>query len=141
MLGVPVCDLGLRLLVLMPAYAFVVASELCASCPIVVNEKKYKRLIFPQGEDELLISASQAETLMRDRAECYILLAAMSVETERLVAEIEVMKEFAEVFSDEVPGLPPTKEMEFSIDLVPSAGPVLVTPYRMTPTELVELKS
>uniref|UniRef100_A0A151UGW5 RVP_2 domain-containing protein n=1 Tax=Cajanus cajan TaxID=3821 RepID=A0A151UGW5_CAJCA len=42
MLGVPVCGLGLRLLVSTPASASVVASELCARCPIVVNEKKYK---------------------------------------------------------------------------------------------------
>nr|KYP43124.1 Retrotransposable element Tf2 [Cajanus cajan] len=40
MLGVPVCDLGSRLLVLTPASASVVASELCAGCPIVVNEKR-----------------------------------------------------------------------------------------------------
>nr|KYP68730.1 hypothetical protein KK1_022371 [Cajanus cajan] len=98
MLGVFVCDLGLRLLVSTPASALVVASELCVGCPIVVNEKKYKvnliclplvdidiilgmnwlsanrilidcanrRLIFPQEEDELLISASQAESWLRD---------------------------------------------------------------------------
>nr|KYP47819.1 hypothetical protein KK1_030515 [Cajanus cajan] len=42
MLGVPVCDLGLRLLVSTPVSASVVASELCAGCPIEVNEKRYK---------------------------------------------------------------------------------------------------
>nr|KYP49119.1 Transposon Ty3-G Gag-Pol polyprotein [Cajanus cajan] len=42
MLGVLVCDLGLRLLVSMPASASVVASELCVGYPIVVNEKRYK---------------------------------------------------------------------------------------------------
>nr|KYP55864.1 Transposon Ty3-G Gag-Pol polyprotein [Cajanus cajan] len=65
----------------------------------------------------------------------------MSVETERVIAKIEVVKDFAEVFPNEVPGLPPTREMELSIDLVPSAGSVLVAPYRMAPAELVELKS
>nr|KYP55705.1 hypothetical protein KK1_001929 [Cajanus cajan] len=42
MLGVPVCDLGLRLLVSTPASASVIASELCVGFPVVVNEKKYK---------------------------------------------------------------------------------------------------
>nr|KYP33170.1 Transposon Ty3-I Gag-Pol polyprotein [Cajanus cajan] len=171
-LGVSVCDLGLRLLVSMPASASVVASELCASYPIVVNEKRYKvnliylplvdidiilgmdwlssnrilidcankRLIFTQVEDELLISAGQAESLLRDGAECCLLLVAMSVETKRVIAEIDVVRDFAEVFPDEVPGLPPTREMEFSIDLVPGAGPVSVAPYKMAPAELVELK-
>nr|KYP39816.1 Transposon Ty3-I Gag-Pol polyprotein [Cajanus cajan] len=138
MLGVPVCDLGLRLLVSTPASASVVASELCVGCPIDVNGKR--RLIFPQEEDEMLISASQAESLLRDGAECCLLLAALSVETERAVSEIEVVRDFVEVFPDEVPGLPPTREMEFSIDLVPGAGPVSVAPYRMAPAELVELK-
>ena len=48
--------------------------------------------------------------------------------------------EFEDVFLDEVPGLPPSKEVEFSIDLVPGTGPVSMAPYRMAPAELVELK-
>jgi len=44
------------------------------------------------------------------------------------------------VFPEEVPGLPPRSEVEFSIDLVPGVGPMLISPYRMAPTELVELK-
>nr|KYP68680.1 Transposon Ty3-G Gag-Pol polyprotein [Cajanus cajan] len=39
-----------------------------------------------------------------------------------------------------MPGLPPVREMKFSIDLVPSAGPVSVAPYTMAPAELIELK-
>nr|KYP76963.1 Retrotransposable element Tf2 [Cajanus cajan] len=97
-------------------------------------------LIFPQEEDELLISASQAESLLRDGAECCLLLAALSVETERVISEIDVVRDFAEVFPDEVPRLPPIREMKFSIDLVPGAGPVSVAPYRMAPAELAELK-
>nr|KYP35246.1 Transposon Ty3-G Gag-Pol polyprotein [Cajanus cajan] len=172
LLGVSVCDLGLRLLVSTPASSSVVASELCTNCPIAVNGRKYKvnliclplvgidiilgmnwlsanrilidcanrRLIFPQEEEELLISAGQAESWLRDGAECCLLLAMMSVETERVISEIDVVKDFAEVFRDEVPGLPPVREMEFGIDLVPGAGPVSVAPYRMAPAELSELK-
>ena len=44
------------------------------------------------------------------------------------------------MFPEEVPGLPPRREVEFSIDLVPGIGPVSMAPYRMAPTELVELK-
>nr|KYP47522.1 Retrotransposable element Tf2 [Cajanus cajan] len=64
----------------------------------------------------------------------------MSIETERIISEIDVVRDFAEVFLDEVPRLPPVREMEFSIELVPGAGPVSVAPYRMAPAELVELK-
>jgi len=48
--------------------------------------------------------------------------------------------EFEDVFPDEVPGLPPNREVKFSIDLVPGTGPVSMAPYCMAPTELVELK-
>jgi len=53
---------------------------------------------------------------------------------------IPVAHEFEDVFLDEVPGLPPSREVEFSIDLVPGTGVVSMAPYRMAPAELVELK-
>jgi len=53
---------------------------------------------------------------------------------------IPVVHEFEVVFPDEVLGLPPSREVEFSIDLVPGTGPVSMAPYRMAPAELVELK-
>ncbi|XP_020209666.1 uncharacterized protein LOC109794630, partial [Cajanus cajan] len=84
-LGVLVCDLGLRLLVSTLASASVIASELCVGCPVVVNEKKYK--IVPIDE------------------------------TERVLADIEVVRDFTKVFPDEVPELPLVRELEFSIDL------------------------
>ncbi|XP_020215667.1 uncharacterized protein LOC109799506 [Cajanus cajan] len=50
MLGVPMCNLGLRLLVSTPASASVVTSKLCAGCPVVVNEKRYKEADLSSGE-------------------------------------------------------------------------------------------
>jgi len=44
---------------------------------------------------------------------------------------IPMVHEFEDVFPDEVPGLPPSKKVEFSIDLVPGIGPVSMAPYRM----------
>nr|KYP39326.1 Retrovirus-related Pol polyprotein from transposon 17.6 [Cajanus cajan] len=99
-----------------------------------------RELVFPQLEDEVLVSAGQAEQLMRDGAECFMLFAALSIEIERDITRIEIVNEFPEVFPDDVPGLPPRRDVEFSIDLVPGAGSVSVAPYRMAPAELVELK-
>ena len=53
---------------------------------------------------------------------------------------IPVVQEFEDVFSDEVPGLSPNREVEFSIDLVPRTGPVSMAPYCMALAKLVELK-
>ena len=50
------------------------------------------------------------------------------------------MTKFPDVFSEDLPGLPPDREVEFTIDLVPSIGPISKAPYRMVLTELKELK-
>ena len=51
-----------------------------------------------------------------------------------------VVCDYADVFPDSLPGLPPQREIEFVIDLVPGAEPVSKAPYRMAPAELKELK-
>jgi len=50
------------------------------------------------------------------------------------------VEEYADVFLDEIPELPPSRDVDFSIDLIPGAGPMSTAPYRMAPTELAELK-
>ena len=45
-----------------------------------------------------------------------------------------------DVFPDEIPGLPPKREIGFTIDLVPGSAPVSKTPYRMSTPELLELR-
>lgn len=57
------------------------------------------------------------------------------------LATIPVVGEFMDVFPRDIVGLPPEREIEFSIDLVPGSGPISVAPYRMSPLELKELKS
>ena len=50
-----------------------------------------------------------------------------------------IVCDYPDVFSEELPGLPPHKEIEFAIDIVPGATPASITPYRMAPMELKEL--
>jgi len=51
-----------------------------------------------------------------------------------------VVDEYVDIFPDEIPELSPSRDIDFSIDLILRAGPVSVTPYRMAPTELAKLK-
>ncbi|GJS23298.1 putative reverse transcriptase domain-containing protein [Tanacetum coccineum] len=53
--------------------------------------------------------------------------------------EIVVVKEFPEVFPDDLSGLPPIRESEFRIELTPRATPIAKSPYRLAPSELDEL--
>ncbi|GJW05093.1 hypothetical protein Tco_1563949 [Tanacetum coccineum] len=50
-----------------------------------------------------------------------------------------VVTDFLEVFPEDLPGLPPTRQVEFQIDLVPGAAPVARAPYRLAPSEMKEL--
>ena len=51
-----------------------------------------------------------------------------------------VVREFPDIFADEIPSLPPKRQMDFTIDLLPGAIPISEVPYRMAPAELRELK-
>ena len=54
--------------------------------------------------------------------------------------EITVVCEFADVFSNDLSGIPPDRDVEFVIELQPGTAPISKRPYRMSPKELAELK-
>ncbi|KZV37896.1 hypothetical protein F511_12178 [Dorcoceras hygrometricum] len=54
--------------------------------------------------------------------------------------DIPVVKEFPDVFPDEIPGFPPQRDIDFTIELMPGTEPISRAPYRMAPAELKELK-
>ena len=56
------------------------------------------------------------------------------------LADIPVVCEFSDVFLDDLPGLPPDRDIEFKIELIPGTTPISRRPYRMPPNELAELK-
>ncbi|GJV70782.1 putative reverse transcriptase domain-containing protein [Tanacetum coccineum] len=58
---------------------------------------------------------------------------------EKLLEDMPIVQDFLEVFPEDLPGLPPTRQVEFQIDLVPDAAPVARAPYRLAPSELQEL--
>ena len=67
-------------------------------------------------------------------------LLVMSVEEEELRVEmVPIVREYGNVFPNDLPGLPPNREIEFGIDLVPCTTPIVKQVYRMAPIELREL--
>ena len=54
--------------------------------------------------------------------------------------EVPVVRDYPDVFPEELPGMPPDRDIEFLIDLIPSTGPIAKRLYRMPPQELEELK-
>ncbi|GJU01095.1 putative reverse transcriptase domain-containing protein [Tanacetum coccineum] len=53
--------------------------------------------------------------------------------------DIQVVRGFPEVFPEDLPGLPPIRQVEFQIDLIPGAAQVARAPYRLAPSEMQEL--
>ncbi|GJW56288.1 putative reverse transcriptase domain-containing protein [Tanacetum coccineum] len=60
---------------------------------------------------------------------------------ERRLEDVPIVREFPEVFPEDLPGLPPTRQVEFQIDLVPGAAPVARAPYRLAPAEMQQLST
>ena len=69
-------------------------------------------------------------------------LASLTLEDE-VIQELNlprVVCEYKDVFLDELPGLPPRRDVDFIIELHPGTSPISMTPHRMPPVELQELK-
>ncbi|GJV91285.1 putative reverse transcriptase domain-containing protein [Tanacetum coccineum] len=58
---------------------------------------------------------------------------------EKRLEDVPIVRDFPDVFPEDLPGLPPTRQVEFQIDLVPGAAPVARAPYRLAPSEMKEL--
>ncbi|GJR74881.1 putative reverse transcriptase domain-containing protein [Tanacetum coccineum] len=72
---------------------------------------------------------------------CHLFLAHVTEKKskEKRLEDVPVIRDFPEVFPEELPGLPPPRQVEFRIDLVPGAAPVARAPYRLAPSEMREL--
>ncbi|GKF68321.1 hypothetical protein Tco_0198000, partial [Tanacetum coccineum] len=76
---------------------------------------------------------------------CHVFLANITITKDedkskgKRLEDVPVVQEFPEVFPEDLPGIPPTRQVEFRIHLVPGATPVARAPYRLAPSEMKEL--
>ncbi|GJS73156.1 putative reverse transcriptase domain-containing protein, partial [Tanacetum coccineum] len=82
-----------------------------------------------------------AEKIVR----CHVFLAHVTAKKaedkseEKRLEDVPIVRDFHEVFPEDFLGIPPTRQVEFQIDLVPGAAPVARAPYRLAPSEMKEL--
>ncbi|XP_035540235.1 uncharacterized protein LOC118344217 [Juglans regia] len=88
-----------------------------------------------------VISAIQASRDLASGADAFLVQVMSVLSEKKFLAKIPIVEEFSDVFVDDLPGLPPVRDLEFAIDLESGAAPVHKAPYRMAPAELKELKS
>ncbi|XP_050227663.1 uncharacterized protein LOC126677201 [Mercurialis annua] len=87
-----------------------------------------------------IISAMKAQRMMRKGCPAFLAIVLDTEKAQGTVQNVPVVMEYPDVFPDELPGLPPDREIEFCIELAPGTKPISIPPYRMAPAELKELK-
>ncbi|GKF59378.1 hypothetical protein Tco_0176164, partial [Tanacetum coccineum] len=58
---------------------------------------------------------------------------------EKRLKDVPIVQDFPEVFPEDLPGISPTRQVEFQIDLIPGDAPVAQAPYRLAPSEMKKL--
>ncbi|GKG21596.1 hypothetical protein Tco_0384191, partial [Tanacetum coccineum] len=58
---------------------------------------------------------------------------------EKRLEDVPIVRDFPDVFLEDLSGIPPAQQVEFQIDLVPGAAPVARAPYRLAPSKMKEL--
>jgi hypothetical protein len=87
-----------------------------------------------------LLSAIQATRNIRQRVSAFLAYVKVKPEAERKLEDIPVACDYPYMFAEVVTGLPPDREIEFTIDLITGTQAIHKAPYGMAPVELKELK-
>ncbi|XP_057451814.1 uncharacterized protein LOC130743587 [Lotus japonicus] len=166
-LGLLTVELPFDLVVTTPAADRLVTRTTCLQCPLIYEDRKFlvnlvflglKELDVILGMDwlaqyhVLLDCANKAvvfpDSGVTDYLNSYILRKGSPAFVNSIVAEakndddvrnILIVQDYVDLFPEDVPGLPPVRETEFTIDVMPDTGPISMTPYRMAPAEMAEL--
>ena len=88
-----------------------------------------------------MISTMAAQRMLRKGCQGYLAYVVETGKEGTLVDEILVVREFLDVFPDDIVGLSLDREVEFTIDLILGTEPISIPPHRMASTELRELKA
>ncbi|MCI59660.1 cellular nucleic acid-binding protein, partial [Trifolium medium] len=86
------------------------------------------------------MSGKEVAESLKEHAEMLMIFASLKLEGGVKMEELPVVREFFDVFPEDVSDVPPEREVEFTIDLVPGTSPISMAPYRMSASELNELK-
>ncbi|GJT36754.1 putative reverse transcriptase domain-containing protein [Tanacetum coccineum] len=126
---------------------------------VIVCDEKIVRI--PYGNEILIVQGdkgakekkSKLSIISCEKAQkyiekgCQLFLAQVTVKEnkdkseEKRLEDVPTVRDFLEVFPEDLPGVPPTRQVEFQIDLVSGAAPVAQAPYRLTPSEMEELST
>nr|GEY07911.1 putative reverse transcriptase domain-containing protein [Tanacetum cinerariifolium] len=117
------------------------AAILCGEKKVRIPLKN-KALIIESDRNQSrlkIISCIKAQKYIENGCELFLAQVTGTVSKDKRVEDVPVIRNFPEVFPEDLPGLSPPKQVEFRIDLIPGATPMARAPYRLAPYELKEL--
>jgi len=130
-------------LVCLPLKGFnVILGMDCLTTNDVIMDCGKRKVVFPDIKVGQIATSWVILQDTREGVVCYVVWVEEEKQKniEEKIIGILVVEEFVDIFSEEVPRLPPSREVEFAIDLVLGTGLVSLAPYRMALAELAELK-
>ncbi|GJY01368.1 putative reverse transcriptase domain-containing protein [Tanacetum coccineum] len=90
-----------------------------------------------------IISCTKAQEYLSKGCDVFLAYITTKEAKDKLegkrLKDVPIVRDFPEVFPEDMPGIPPARQVEFQIDLVPGAAPVARVPYRLAPSEMKEL--
>ncbi|GJS36640.1 putative reverse transcriptase domain-containing protein [Tanacetum coccineum] len=127
-----------------------VSRSLCCDEKLVRVPYRNETLTFYGNENSngresrlTIISCSKSQEYMAKG--CQVFFAQISTKKEedksegKQIKDVPIVRDFPEVFPEDLPGLPPARPLEFQIDLISGVAPVAQAPYRLAPSEMKEL--
>ncbi|GJY96513.1 hypothetical protein Tco_0513423 [Tanacetum coccineum] len=126
---------------------------------VIVCDKKIIRI--PFGNEILIVHGDRSNNEHGSRLNiisctktqkyllkgCHVFLAHVTAKKaedkleEKRLEDVPIVRDFPEVFLEDLPGIPPTRQVEFQIDLVPGVALVALAPYQLAPSEKKELSN
>ncbi|XP_073133502.1 uncharacterized protein [Henckelia pumila] len=137
----------------MPEFDLILGMDWMTKNAVAIDFQQRSVMVRPKGEEPFwfeatrsskrtqIISLMKAKQLVHDGCEAF--LASISLTefpAHPDILNVEVVRDFEDVFPGDVAGIPPDREVEFSIDLIPGTVPISKAPYRVAPTKMRELK-
>ncbi|XP_073121295.1 uncharacterized protein [Henckelia pumila] len=137
----------------MPEFDLILGMDWMTKNAVVIDFQLRSVLVRPEGVEPFqfeatrgsrrtqFISFMQAKQMVHEGCEAFLASISLTELPPRPdISDVDIVRDFEDVFPDDVAGIPPDREVEFSIELVPGTVPISKAPYRLAPMEMRELK-
>ncbi|KAD2393085.1 hypothetical protein E3N88_40062 [Mikania micrantha] len=107
--------------------------DIYRNCKLTINNEDYVVDLIP------MVWGSLIHEIYESWGQSFLAYVIDAEKTVKCLEDVPIVRDFPDVFPDDLPGIPSDRDVEFRIDLIPGAKPIAKAPYRLAPSELQEL--